>query len=89
MGIKKACLSKCANTYYTSFHGREPQCDSLFLSNGKIISQNGSPCQKIFLDGQRRSLKTVEMTSEISQNQVVSTSSTTTFKHCQRRATLC
>ena len=31
MGIKKACLSKCANTYYTSFHGREPQCDSLFL----------------------------------------------------------
>lgn len=56
MGIKKACLSKCANTYYTSFHGQEPQCDSLFLSNRKIISQNGSPCQKIFLDGQRRSL---------------------------------
>lgn len=46
MGIKKACLSKCANTYYTSFHGREPQCDSLFLSTRKIISQNGSPCQK-------------------------------------------
>ena len=49
MGIKKACLSKCANTYYTSFHGREPQCDTLFLSNEKIISQNGSPCQKKFV----------------------------------------
>lgn len=52
MGIKKACLSKCANTYYTSFHGREPQCDSLFLTNERIISHIGSPCQKIFSDSQ-------------------------------------
>ena len=88
MGIKKACLSKCANTYYTSFHGREPQCDTLFLSNGKIISQNGSPCQ-FFFRWSKTLIEPVKMTSKISQNQVVSTNSTTTFKHCQRRATLC
>ena len=49
MGIKKACLSKCANTYYTSFHWSRATMRFSFLTNRKIISQNGSPCQKKFV----------------------------------------
>ena len=46
MGKKKPVLVNAPTLTKQASIGREPQCDSLFLSNGKIISQNGSPCQK-------------------------------------------
>ena len=87
MGIKKACLSKCANIYYTSFYwSRATMCFS-FLNEWKNYITHRLSLSKNIFRWSKTVIKPVKMTSEMSQNQVVSTSLTTTFKHCQRRST--